>query len=115
MPYFKTRDGCSLYYEILGEGGGKPTITFINGTLQTTAYWKHLGKMLTDRYQVLLYDCRGQGESDLGQIPLTLNQHAADLQDMLYELGIYQTHVIGISHGARHFRELRRDYILRNL
>ncbi len=101
MPYHKTQDGCSLYYELLGDGTGKPTITFINGTLQTTVYWKQSCKSFVDRYRLLLYDCRGQGESDLGETPLTLKLHAADLQSLLYELEIHQTHVIGISHGAR--------------
>lgn len=101
MPFIKTQDGCSLYYEMLGEGPGKPTIVFINGTLQTTVYWKLAAKSLVDRYRVLLYDCRGQGESDLGDLPLSLKQHADDLQVLLYELGIHKTHIIGISHGAR--------------
>ena len=101
MPYYKTQDGCNLYYELLGQGAGKPAIAFINGTLQTTMYWKAIAKKLTDRFRLLLYDCRGQGESELGDQPLSLKLHAADLQALLYELGIHQTHVVGISHGAR--------------
>ncbi len=101
MPYFKTQDGCSLYYELLGQGPGKPTIAFINGTLQTTMYWKTIAKHLSDHFRLILYDCRGQGESDLGSQDLTLKQHATDLQNLLYMLGIHQAHIIGISHGAR--------------
>ena len=101
MPYIKTQDGCSLYYEILGEGPGKPTITFVNGTLQTTIYWKAICKTLTSRYRLLLYDCRGQGESDLGGLPLSIEGHCNDLSALLYELDIHQTHLIAISHGAR--------------
>lgn len=101
MPYFKTPDGCRLYYELLGDGGVKPIITFINGTLQTTVYWKALAKHLTNRFRLLLYDCRGQGESDLGELPLSLRRHCDDLTALLTELEIYQSHLIGISHGAR--------------
>ena len=101
MAYFKTQDGCNLYYELLGEGPGKPTIAFINGTLQTTMYWKLVGRSLADHYRLVLYDCRGQGESDLGDLNLTLKRHADDLQDLLFMLGINQAHIIGISHGAR--------------
>lgn len=110
MPYFKAPDGCNLYYELLGDGAGKPAITFINGTLQTTVYWKQFRKTLTDRFRLLLYDCRGQGESDLGAVPLSLKQHASDLQFLLYELGIYRTHMIGISHGARVALSLADNY-----
>ena len=101
MPFLRSQDGCNLYYEVLGQGAGKPTITFINGTLQTTMYWKTVGKRLADRFRLLVYDCRGQGESDLGDQPLSLERHKQDLQNLLYELEIHQTHIVGISHGAR--------------
>ena len=101
MPYFKTQDGCSLYYELLGDGAGKPFITFVNGTLQTTIYWKAICKGLASRYRLLIYDGRGQGESDLGEVPLSIERHCSDLANLLIELDIRQTHLIGISHGAR--------------
>jgi 3-oxoadipate enol-lactonase len=101
MPYFKTEDGCSLYYELLGDGPGKPTLTFINGTLQTTVYWKPAAKAFMGKYRVLLYDGRGQGESELGPSPLSLKRHCADLKALLYALKIHQTALVGISHGAR--------------
>ncbi len=101
MAYFRTQDGCSLYYEIIGDGPGKPAITFINGTLQTTIYWKMVTHKLTDKYRLLLYDGRGQGESELGSVPLSLDLHADDLKSLLEELGIEQTALVGLSHGAR--------------
>ena len=110
MPYFKAQDGCNLYYELSGEGSGKPDVAFINGTLQTTINWKAIGKRLCDRFRLLLYDCRGQGESDLGDLPLSLKQHAKDLHELLYDLGIHQTHIIGISHGARVALSLAEDH-----
>ncbi len=90
-----------MYYELLGKGPGKPVITFINGTLQTTVYWKPIAKRLTHKYQLLLYDGRGQGETGLGERPLSLECHSDDLLALVSELEIYQTHLIGISHGAR--------------
>ena len=101
MPYFQTDDGCSLYYEMVGQGPGKPTVTFINGTMQTTVYWKQVGKQLLGRYRLLLYDARGQGESDLGDQPLSLGLHVNDLKALLDHVGIRKTTLIGLSHGAR--------------
>jgi pimeloyl-ACP methyl ester carboxylesterase len=101
MPYFKTVDGCSIYYELLGKGPGKSVITFANGTLQTTLYWKAIAKHLTHKYQLLLYDGRGQGETEIGERALSLENHSDDLFELLCALEIYQTHLIGISHGAR--------------
>lgn len=101
MPYLKTTDDCSIYYELLGDGPGKPAIVFANGTLQTTLYWRLAARELSHHYRLLLYDARGQGASDLGTLPLSLQLHASDLKALLDELGIHQTAVMGISHGAR--------------
>lgn len=112
MPYFSTLDNCCLYYEVIGDGSGsgKPVITFINGTLQTTVYWKQICKILSDRFRLLIYDCRGQGESELGDIPLTLDLHAEDLKTLLGELNIHKTNIVGISHGARVALSLANDF-----
>jgi 3-oxoadipate enol-lactonase len=101
MPYLKTADDCSIYYEILGDAPGKPTITFVNGTLQTTVYWKLNTKALAHQFRLLVYDARGQGESDLGSLPLSLPLHVSDLKALLDHAGITQTALVGISHGAR--------------
>ncbi|MCP4745123.1 MAG: alpha/beta fold hydrolase [Desulfobacteraceae bacterium] len=101
MSYYKTQDGCRLYYELLGDGPAKPLITFVNGTLQTTVYWKLVSNGFTGRFRILLYDCRGQGESDIGQLPLSLKLHACDLKDLLFDLDVNESIVVGLSHGAR--------------
>src|SRR5690606_12467828 len=101
MPYLMTDDGSRLYYVLLGDGPAKSSLTFINSTLQTTVYWKSAAKSFMCRYRVLLYDSRGQGESELGAPPLTLRRHCADLKALLYGLQIHETALVGISHGAR--------------
>jgi 3-oxoadipate enol-lactonase len=101
MPYLKTSDDCSIYYELLGDTPGKPTLTFVNGTLQTTVYWKLAARELAHQFRLLVYDARSQGASDLGSLPLSLPLHVADLKALLDHLGIYQTALTGISHGAR--------------
>jgi 3-oxoadipate enol-lactonase len=101
MPYFKTADDCSLYYEVLSDAPGKPTITFVNGTLQTTVYWKLTTRELAHQFRLVVYDARGQGESDLGTLPLSLPLHISDLKALLDHTGINQTALVGISHGAR--------------
>lgn len=101
MPYIRTTDDCNLYYELAGEGPGKPTLVFINGTLQTTVNWQPIVKGMAGGYRILTYDARGQGSSDLGASPLSLNLHASDLNQLLTELNIRETAVVAISHGAR--------------
>jgi len=101
MAYFRTTSGCNLYYELIGHGPGKPVVTCINGTLQTTVNWKAMVKRLSHQFCFLIYDCRGQGASDLGDQPLSLSLHLEDLQGLHEELQIRQTHLVGLSHGAR--------------
>lgn len=101
MPYLKTTDDCRIYYELLGDAPGRPTIVFVNGTLQTTVYWKPAARELGHKYRLLIYDTRGQGESDLGGLPLSLDLHASDLKFLLDETGVHRAAVVGISHGAR--------------
>lgn len=110
MAYFTTNDGCRLYYELLAGGSGKRIVTFVNGTLQTTINWKSINKHLPHHYGLLLYDGRGQGASDPGSIALTLKQHTEDLNALLYELNIGQSHIVGLSHGARVALDLAARY-----
>ncbi|MBC2715592.1 MAG: alpha/beta hydrolase [Desulfobacteraceae bacterium] len=64
-------------------------------------FWKYQVGKFRESYQVLTYDARAQGNSDLSDLPLTLTQHAKDLVDLLTFLKIKKAHFIGISLGAR--------------
>jgi pimeloyl-ACP methyl ester carboxylesterase len=100
MAYFKTQDGCSLYYETVGFELARPVVIFLNGTLQTTIYWKAIAAALKPRFRSLLYDARGQGESGLGQSPLTLDLHLSDLGALIRHLELGSVSLAGLSHGA---------------
>ena len=101
MPYFRTKDDCSIYYETEGFDSTQPVVVFLNGTMQTTVYWKTNAGVLKNRFRVLLYDARAQGQSDLGEHELSLERHAADLAALLKHLGIEKAHLVGLSHGAK--------------
>jgi pimeloyl-ACP methyl ester carboxylesterase len=100
MAYFKTRDGCSLYYETVGFDHARPVVVFLNGTLQTTMYWKVIAASLQPEFRSLLYDARGQGESEPGDRPLGLDLHLEDLTALLRHLSSGPVNLVGISHGA---------------
>jgi pimeloyl-ACP methyl ester carboxylesterase len=101
MSYFTTKDGCRIYYEAQDFESSKPVVVFLNGTMQTTVYWKTHAVALKDRFRVLLYDARAQGQSDLGEGELSLEGHAADLAALLKHVGVEKAHLIGLSHGAK--------------
>ena len=100
MAYFRTQDGCSLYYETIGFELARPVVVFLNGTLQTTMYWKVIAASLKPEFRSLLYDARGQGESELGELPLTLDLHMEDLSALLRHLEPGPVSLVGLSHGA---------------
>lgn len=100
MPYFRTQDGCSLYYETTGVERSRPVVVFLNGTLQTTMYWKVMASSLNPTFRSLLYDARGQGESELGDTPLSLDLHLADLTALMRHLELSKVNLVGLSHGG---------------
>lgn len=100
MPYFKAQDGCNIYYEVKNSQTSGPVLVFLNGTAQTTLNWKSHSDNFKDRFRVVLYDARAQGQSDLGETSLSPECHAADLAGLLDHLGVETTHLVGLSHGA---------------
>ena len=101
MPYFKTKDGCSLYYETQAFESSNPVVAFLNGTMQSTLYWKACSMAFKKRFRVLMYDARAQGQSDLGKRTLSLEGHAEDFSALLKYLNIAKVHLVGLSHGAK--------------
>jgi len=75
-------------------------VTLLNGTTQTTLYWGSLVPVFSKRFGLLCYDARGQGQSDLGNKPISLKLHVSDLKDLLAYLAVDTAHLVGISHGA---------------
>ena len=101
MPFFTTSDSCKIFYSTYGIETTKPTVVFLNGTTQTTLYWGNQVPALSRRYGLLFYDARGQGQSDLGRDPISLNLHVSDLKGLLAHLSVANVHLVGLSHGAR--------------
>ncbi|MFW9768627.1 MAG: alpha/beta fold hydrolase [Candidatus Thorarchaeota archaeon] len=90
-------NGIDIYYEIHGEG---EPIIFGNGVFSNTLGWIHQLSVFSKNYQVILYDMRGQGQSEKPDGPYSFDLHAEDQRVLLEELGISRVHHIGISYGA---------------
>lgn len=100
MPYFTTKDGCNIYYEIKGDDASAPTIIFLNGTMQTTLNWKRHAGGFKSPCRVITYDARAQGRSGLGERRLSPELHTSDLAGLLEHTGVEKAHLAGVSHGA---------------
>ncbi|MFW9804396.1 MAG: alpha/beta fold hydrolase [Candidatus Thorarchaeota archaeon] len=90
-------NGIKIYYEIHGEG--EPVI-FGNGVFSNTLGWVNQLPAFSKEYQVILYDMRGQGQSDKPDSPYSFDIHAEDQKALLDEIGISKVHHVGISYGA---------------
>ncbi len=101
MPYFTTKDGCRIFFRTHGIDTSCPVVIFLNGTTQTTLYWGAHVPAFSKQFRLLFYDARAQGQSGLGDAPITLKRHVADLKELCANLGIDTAHLVGLSHGAR--------------
>jgi len=63
-------------------------------------YWKVIAASLKPEFRSLLYDARGQGESELGEVPLSLDLHTEDLSALIRHLELGPVCLVGLSHGA---------------
>jgi len=110
MSFLRLYDNCRLYYQFIDSDKAKPVVVFLNGTAQTTKSWWLQAKDLQGQFRILLYDARGQGQSDLGKKELTLDGHIYDLVQLLDYLGVNISHLVGLSHGARVACEFGQRY-----
>jgi 3-oxoadipate enol-lactonase len=100
VPYFTTKDACKIFYRTYGIEASNSVVIFLNGITQTTLYWGGLVPTFSKHFGLLCYDARAQGQSDLGNKPISLKLHVADLKDLLEYLSVEKAHLVGISHGA---------------
>lgn len=90
-------NGIAQYYRRIG--GGSPLV-LIHALGLTHELWKPQLAPLASAYDVITYDLRGHGETDVPPGPYTLADFAEDLAGLLDALGIEQAHLVGISLGG---------------
>ena len=85
----------NMYYEVIGQGD--PVLCMGGWGTFCRENHGHLARGLTDRYQVILFDYRGIGESDDDlSVPSTMALHAADAIGLLDHLGLKNVHLMGL-------------------
>jgi 3-oxoadipate enol-lactonase len=109
MPKIRV-NSIEIYYELQGQSG-KPVLVLNNGILMNAASsWVFQKEALAQNFRLLLYDCRGQGQSDHPQSPYSMELHADDLAGLLTALGIEAAHIAGISYGGEVAQALTLKY-----
>jgi len=93
------RDGVKIHYEVHGTG---PTILLSHGYSSTCRMWDGQVAALKDRYQVLVWDMRGHGESDYPKDPALYSEGLTigDMRALLDVVGADKAIVAGLSLGG---------------
>lgn len=102
----KTHDKLDLYYDVTGNLDSVKTVVFLNGLSQSTLAWAFVAPYLKKDYKIVLLDFILQGQSSKNSAVRDFDQHAADVEGLLDELGIKKASIIGLSYGslvAQHF------------
>ena len=93
-------NGVNLYYELHGSAT-KPLVVLNNGLIMNAATsWVFQTQTLSNHFQVLQYDCRGQGQSEHPEGAYSMQEHADDLAALLGHLGQERANILGISYGG---------------
>lgn len=91
---FAPVNGARLYYEMAG--AGRPLV-LVHGFGLDRRMWDDQFELFAQHYEVLRYDLRGFGKSDL---PSQAYAHHADLKALLTHLDIGWADLIGLSMGG---------------
>ena len=91
---FVETNGTRLYYEMMGEGH---PLALLHGGYMDRRMWDDQFATFAQYYQVIRYDIRGFGKSELPQVAYSDRQ---DLYDLLTHLGIEKAYLLGLSLGG---------------
>jgi aminoacrylate hydrolase len=88
-----------VYWEYFGRGQ-REVVVLLNGLAMLTRSWYRTVPFLHPKYDVLLYDYFGQGQSSQEDEPYFIPKLAEHLIRIMDELGIDKIHPIGVSYGG---------------
>ncbi len=97
MPHTTSNDGARIHYEV--HGSGAPVLLIMG--LGSNAYgWARTIPWLSERHQVIAFDNRGVGRSDVPKGAYEITQMAADAAAVLDACEVPAAHVMGASLGG---------------
>jgi 3-oxoadipate enol-lactonase len=111
----KVRDGTGIVYEFFVREGTAPRIVLIHSLGMDGRFWAPITERLAQDASVLVYDCRGHGQSDKPKGPYTVELFADDLADVLDHVGWQSAIVAGASMGGCVSLAFAAAYPLRTL
>lgn len=97
---FAKLNNVNLHFQEIGAPEGKPLIVFINSLGTDFRIWRDVIIRFVGEAEVLTYDKRGHGLSEVGPSPYTIEDHAADLAALMDHLGKRNAIIVGLSVGG---------------
>jgi 3-oxoadipate enol-lactonase len=98
MPYAQLPD-VRIHYQLNGDAG-KPVLVLSNSLGTSLDMWSPQVPVLTERFQVLRYDTRGHGKSEVTPGPYSIPTLGNDVLGLLDHLGIAKANFCGLSMGG---------------
>jgi len=99
--YYEAGEGVKIFYEFFFSSPSRPTLVLINGLLQCLFNWYPLKKHLSSLYNLLLFDMRGQGKTQIEEeADISLDLHCLDLEGLLRHLSLNKVSLVGMSCGG---------------
>ena len=108
MPY-ASNDGVEIFYDVEGPRDA-PVVTFVEGLSYGTWMWRWQRDDLREDYRTIVFDNRGTGDSDEPEGPYTASGMASDLEAVLDDAGVDETHVVGASLGGMIAQQYALEY-----
>jgi 3-oxoadipate enol-lactonase len=97
---FARINDITIHYQIIGGPADRPVIVFANSLGTDFRIWRDVIVRLAGDFAILLYDKRGHGLSDVGQVPYSIEDHASDLIGLLDLLSVKDAFLCGLSVGG---------------
>jgi 3-oxoadipate enol-lactonase len=88
-----------IWWEYHGTGD-REVVALLNGLAMHTRAWYGFLPLLSDGWDVILFDYQGQGQSSKDDIPYFIPDFARYLSMILDENDVEKIHVMGISYGG---------------
>ena len=104
-------NGLNISYSISGKNTfTDKKIILIHSLALNKRFWDEVIKALNPHVEILVYDCRGHGQSDKPPGPYNLHQFANDLSNLLDHLGWHNNLIAGADMGGAVAMRFAIDY-----
>lgn len=101
-----TVNGVQIYYEQQGQG---PPLVLVQGLGYSSQFWFKQTPVLGDHFQLLTFDNRDVGRSEIVDEEYEITDMAQDTRELLDTLDLTNVHLLGLSMGGYIAQQLAVD------